>query len=256
MAGTFYPGDAELLRATVHRLVDAVELPPGEPLAAAYVVPHAGYQYSGPVAAHVYARLRTHAEELERVVLLGPAHFVRLAGCALSTMDEWLTPLGAVPLDTAARDALLDASDAVADDAPHEPEHSLEVQLPFLQGLPAVPPIVPIVVGSSTVDEVARVLAAAATPDTVVLCSTDLSHYHDHPTAQRLDRRTVDAVLDLDPDRIGPRDACGVYALRGLVGWAARTGLRPRLLDRRTSTDTGGEPSRVVGYAALAFDVA
>jgi AmmeMemoRadiSam system protein B len=144
----------------------------------------------------------------------------------------------------------------VADDGPHQREHSLEVQLPLLIRALGDVPVIPIAVGISPVDNIVETIEAATTaggPGTVLVCSTDFSHYHDHTTAQQLDRRTAQAVLDLDPDQIGVRDACGVFALRGVVGWARQHKLTPELLDLRTSADTQGNPDRVVGYPAFAF---
>jgi AmmeMemoRadiSam system protein B len=256
VAGRFYPASAEALTAMVDSMLAAVAVPADEPLSRAYVVPHAGYRYSGPTAAHVYQRLRTHPDEVHRIVLIGPAHFKRLAGCAVPAAGAWLTPLGPVEIDAEACAALVRAGHAVMDDEPHAPEHSLEVQLPFLQrALADRVRILPIVAGPSTVDTVAAAIAAAVGggETTVVICSTDLSHYQDDVSARRQDERTMAAVVGLDPDQIGVRDACGVYALRGLVGWARRTGLTPSVLHRCTSADTAGDASRVVGYAALSL---
>lgn len=255
VAGTFYPAEADRLRASVLGPLDAVDVPADEPPAAAYVVPHAGYRYSGPTAAYAYARLRAHGGRVRRVVLLGPSHFVPLVGCAVPRADTWLTPLGAVAIDTAAVGALVEGGHAAADDLPHAAEHSIEVQLPFLQVAcgPAVS-VVPVVVGRAAPADVAALLAAVAGPDTVVLCSTDLSHYEPVERTRERDRRTVEAVLDRDPGRIAQGDACGVYALRGALDWACRSDLRPDLLDLRTSADVpGGDRSRAVGYAAIAF---
>jgi AmmeMemoRadiSam system protein B len=247
VAGAFYPADPSVLASTVDKLLDTVDIPDDDKLAPAYVVPHAGYRYSGATAAHVYARLRRHSIHIGRIVLVGPAHRVRLAGCAAPTTARWLTPLGPVPIAPAQGVAGL-----AADDAPHAPEHSLEVQLPFLQrAVPGVP-VLPIVVGVSTVDTVAAVIEAVA-PDAVLLCSTDLSHYHPDAEARQQDERTARAVEALRPDLIGVRDACGVFALRGTVEWARRAGLRARRLALTTSADSGGDPGRVVGYPAFAF---
>lgn len=254
MAGRFYPADAGVLTGLVDRLVGEVETPAHETAAMAYVVPHAGYQFSGPTAAHAYGRLRAQADRVRRVVLIGPAHYVELSGCAVPAAAVWRTPLGEVPVDVSLVDRLERDGHVTVDDRPHAPEHSLEVQLPFLQRvLPAGVPVLPIAVGPSSVDDVAVTLAAVADRDTVVLCSTDLSHYLDDPTARRQDQRTAQAVLDLAPDRIGVRDACGVFALRGLLLWARQMELRPTLLDLSTSADTAGDPTRVVGYSAFAF---
>lgn len=277
VAGRFYPAGISELTAMVDTLLDAAPTAGaaapigaatptaaaapaggervGEELPAdAYVVPHAGYRYSGLTAAQVYARLRRRAGQIRRIVLIGPAHYVSLRGCAAPSTTGWLTPLGEVPVDRPAVTALARAGHLTVDDEPHAAEHSLEVQLPFLQrSLPAGVPIVPITVGQCPVDQVAAMLAATSGPGTVVLCSTDLSHYLDQATARRRDEQTVRAVLDLAGERIGARDACGAHAVRGLIGWARRSRLRPRLLHLCTSADTTGDPSRVVGYAALAL---
>jgi AmmeMemoRadiSam system protein B len=275
VAGRFYPRDPSTLAATVDRLLDAVEVPDGEPLAPAYVVPHAGYVYSGPTAAHVYARLRRHAEQVERVVLLGPAHFVRLDGCAVPASTAWATPLGELPIDEVGE------IPAQVDDAPHAPEHSLEVQLPFLQRALGRPvPILPIAVGTAPTETVAAALTVAAAkptaslpsatlasrsgssaldrsdacdPGTLVLCSTDLSHYLDQAAAVARDTATAAAIGALTPERIGRADACGAFALRGLLTWARTGALRPELLLLATSADTAGDPFRVVGYGAFGF---
>ena len=253
VAGAFYPADPAVLTSTVDELLDTVDVPADDELAAAYVVPHAGYRYSGATAAHVYARLRRHAVHIGRIVLIGPAHRVRLTGCAVPTTARWLTPLGPVSIDTgAARDLAAACEGVVTDDAPHAPEHSLEVQLPFLQRVVPGVPVLPIVVGMSTVDSVAAVVEAAA-PDAVVLCSTDLSHYHPDAEARRLDERTARAIEGLRPDLIGVHDACGVFALRGTVEWARRGGRTVRRLALTTSADSGGDPGRVVGYPAFAL---
>jgi MEMO1 family protein len=257
VAGRFYPADPTRLSRLVDDLVAAAAPPPGAARAAGYVVPHAGYRYSGPTAAQVYARLRGCAGGLERVLLFGPAHYARLHGCAVPLARAWHTPLGDVPIDTDAAHGLASAGVAVADDEPFAPEHSLEVQLPFLQRcLPGTVPVLPVAVGVSTVDEVGGVLEALAGAGTLVLCSTDLSHYQDLQAAQEQDARTAAAVLDLAPRRVGVRDACGVFALRALLAWAGRSRLRPRLLALATSADSSGDTSRVVGYGAFAFDPA
>lgn len=255
VAGRFYPGQPRALAEMVDALLDAVPIPDGDRLGRAYVVPHAGFQYSGPTAATVYARLRRHAERIDRVVLLGPAHYVPLSGCAAPATDAWSTPLGAVRVDVGAIQELTAAGRVTVDDRPHVPEHSLEVQLPFLRrALPESVPVVPILVGVCPAEEVSATVAAAlGGPGTVVLCSTDLSHYLDLAAAEERDARTARAVLDLRPDGIGTRDACGVFALRGLVDWARSSGHRASLLHRCTSADTTGDTSRVVGYGAFAF---
>lgn len=248
VAGTFYPGDPALLASTVDKFVAEAAPPPDEPLAAAYVVPHAGYRFSGATAAHVYARLALHADRISRVVLVGPAHFVPLKGCAVPTAQRWSTPLGEIDVDPSA--ATLGAA---ADDAPHAPEHSLEVQIPFLQRVVPHATVIPVAVGATPHDDVMAVISAALGPGTVVLCSTDLSHYLTEEEARRQDARTAQAILGLDPAAIGVRDACGVYALRGTLAWARHGELRAVQLALDTSARTSGDTSRVVGYPAFQF---
>jgi MEMO1 family protein len=248
-AGTFYPGRADELAGAVDGLLEEAE-PVEIALPRAIIVPHAGYPYSGPVAATGFALLR--GSGIGRVAILGPAHFVWLRGSAVPAAYAWRTPLGDVPLDAELRETAAGLG-ALVDDAPHAPEHSLEVQLPFLQrALSHAFSILPVAVGRSAPGEVAELIAALL-PTAFVVVSTDLSHYQDDATAKLLDRRTADAVLARDPDAIGAEDACGVFALRGIVELAGRDELDVRLLDLRTSADTAGDPSRVVGYGAFAI---
>jgi AmmeMemoRadiSam system protein B len=250
-AGTFYPADPDVLGATVDDLLADASAPAGTPEPGALIVPHAGYAYSGPVAATGYALLR--GRPVDRVALLGPAHFVALHGAAVPAADAWRTPLGEVAIDAELRE--MAAREGVrVDDGPLEPEHSLEVQLPFLQrGLAGPVSVLPVAVGAFPAGELASLIAALM-DRALVIVSTDLSHYHDDATAKRLDRRTADAVLARAPDSIGPEDACGSQALRGIVELARRETLEIRLLDLRTSADTAGDPWRVVGYGAFAVD--
>jgi hypothetical protein len=186
------------------------------------------------------------------VILLGPAHFVPLFGTAVPAADAWATPLGEVAVDAELKTAAAVAG-AVVDDDPHQPEHSLEVQLPFLQrSLEPGFSVLPIAVGRCAAEEVAGILdALAAGP--LIVCSTDLSHYNDIETARELDRRTADAVLARDHESIGQYDACGCFALNGLLEFARRSELEVFELDLRTSGDTAGDGSRVVGYGAFAL---
>ena len=245
VAGQFYPADSGHLAHEVDALLAAA---PFGPPARAYVVPHAGYQYSGSTAAHVYRGLRAR-----RIVLIGPSHFLAISGCAVPAAAAWRTPLGTMPIDVDAGDALVSAGLVARHDSPHAAEHSLEVQVPFLQRtVGSGVPVLPIAVGRATADEVAAVLAACA-HGAVVLCSTDLSHYLDESAARVADTRTLEAIAELDPTKIGTVDACGAFALRGLLRWAASESLVPALVHRTTSADHGGDPHRVVGYAAVAM---
>ena len=249
VAGTLYPAEADRLA----RAVDGMLAAPTTSLQRrpwGLVVPHAGHEYSGPIAASAYGALGPWAGEVARVALLGPSHFVPLEGCAASAASAWRTPLGDVPVDGELRDAAL-AAGCAADDGPHVPEHALEVQLPFLQRLLGSGlRVLPVAVGRG---ESAAVLAAIGSVADLVVVSTDLSHYHDAETARTLDRRTAEAIVARDPDGIGDGDACGAHALRAALA-LARAERRPiELLDLRTSADTAGGRDRVVGYGALAI---
>jgi len=248
VAGSFYPADPQELRRSVGALLDSA--PSGRDDAFAYVVPHAGYRWSGPTAAHVYARLA--GREFDRVVIVGPAHRVPLRGAAVPTVARWATPLGEVDIDTDGARDLVEGGLAAADDAPHAPEHSLEVQLPFLQFL-GLNRVLPVCVGPAPAEAVAALLSVVAVPGSLVLCSTDLSHYLTHDQARRADEATADAIVRLEPERIGERDACGRFALRGLLEWARGLGPEARLLHLATSADEGGPADRVVGYAAVSL---
>jgi AmmeMemoRadiSam system protein B len=251
-AGAFYPARSSRLAAVVDRLLDEATEWSG-PRPWAIVVPHAGYPYSGPVAASAYAALRPWAAAISRVVLLGPAHFVPLEGCAVPAVDAWRTPLGDVQMDPGLRESAV-AAGCVRDDWPHAHEHSIEVQLPFLQRVLGTGfRILPIVVGRASPDEVAGVLEAVGHRADLIVVSTDLSHYEDLASARAHDRRTADAVLAFDVDAIGPWDACGSDALRGGIAFSRAAAMRIRLLDLRTSGDTAGDPERVVGYGAFAI---
>lgn len=253
VAGLFYPRDPGELRAEVEALVAAAEPPPG-PAPAALVAPHAGYVYSGPVAAMAFRALAARRDEVRRVVLLGPSHYIAFDGLALAPHRAFRTPLGDVDLDPGAAAAIRDLPQVALLEAPHEREHSLEVELPFLQVVLAGFSLVPLAVGDASPEEVAEVLARLDGDEgTLVLISTDLSHYLDYDAAHARDRATGRAILDLDPARIGPHDACGRVPLNGLLHRARQRGLKARELDRRSSGDTAGPRDRVVGYGAYAF---
>ncbi len=252
VAGSFYPGDPGRLAATVTRLLD-VGVPAGEPEPKALVVPHAGYMYSGATAGVAYARLRPRRGEIERVVLLGPAHRVRTHGLAISGAEAFATPLGIVPVDEHLRRHILARPQVRLDDRPHAREHSLEVQLPFLQVVLGRFTLLPLAVGDTAPGEVAGVLDAVwGGRETLVVVSTDLSHYLDYDAARRRDARTAAAIVARDDAAIGDDDACGAHPLRGLLVAARRRGQEVRLLDLRSSGDTAGERDRVVGYGAFA----
>jgi AmmeMemoRadiSam system protein B len=249
-AGRFYPGHASELADTVERLLAAARPPLLPGALRALVAPHAGYAFSGPVAATAFATLRRQPG-VSRVALLGPSHFTPLRGVAVSGADGWRTPLGTVRVDGGLRLTALTAG-AVVEDEPHARDHALEVELPFLQQVVGRRlRVLPTAIGRDA-DETAAVVAALSA-DALIVVSTDLSHYHDDATARRLDRRTADAVLSLDASAIGDFDACGAHALRGLLVHAGRAGWRCSQLDLRTSADTSGGAERVVGYGSFAL---
>ena len=252
VAGMFYPAEPGALARHIDALLAAADPAPG-PLPLALVVPHAGTIYSGPIAASAYARLLPHVSSIARVVAFGPVHRVAVRGAVVPAAEAWATPLGEVPIDPALR-ARAVACGAAVDDRPHAPEHALEVQLPFLQrvvgeGFTLLPVAVSEESARLSADLIGEFLGEEGT---LVLVSTDLSHYHDLATARRLDRRTADTVLSRRPEMLSGDDACGFYPLRGLMELARRKDLPFELLDLRTSGDTAGDPDSVVGYGAFA----
>ena len=248
VAGLFYPADAGELRAAVRACLGGGSGPAPKAL----VVPHAGYLYSGAVAGSGY-RLWEGARGT-RVVLLGPAHRYPVAGLAAHGAEWFATPLGRVPVDHEAVERLLRLPQVRRIDAAHRGEHSLEVHLPFLQTVFEDFRLVPLVVGDAAPEEVAGVLEAVwGGPETFVVISSDLSHYHDYETAKRLDRRTADAIEGLRASEVVPDAACGCRAIGGLLEVARRRGLRATTLDLRNSGDTHGPREEVVGYGAFAF---
>jgi MEMO1 family protein len=250
-AGSFYPHDAWRLAAMVDRLLREADVVRLDRPPFALIVPHAGYVYSGPIAAAAFGSLRCLDPMPARVVLAGPAHFVALRGAAVPEASAWRTPLGDVPIDDELRDAARRAGCAI-DDVPHDPEHAIEVELPFLQRLIADDlRVLPLAVGETDPSETANLLATLRADADLLVISTDLSHYLDAATAARRDRATADAVVASEPDGIGDRAACGIHALRGLTELARRERLDVHLLDLRTSAETAGEPDRVVGYGAF-----
>ncbi|HFC53371.1 MAG TPA: AmmeMemoRadiSam system protein B [Gammaproteobacteria bacterium] len=252
VAGMFYPADATELRREVDGYLAAAE--PVETAPKAIVVPHAGYIYSGPVAASAYRAVERAAGEIRRVVLLGPSHRVPLEGLALPSSDLFVTPLGEIPLDKEGMELLRDLLQVRIFDDAHSQEHSLEVQLPFLQRVLEHFTLVPLVVGEAPAEEVAEVIERLWNgAETLIVVSSDLSHYHDYSTAQRLDSATCRAIETLQPDRIGYHDACGRAPLAGLLLAARRHGLEATTLDLRNSGDTAGPHDRVVGYGAWIF---
>jgi hypothetical protein len=249
----FYPGDALTLRAEVQAMLS--QAPPGDPLPPpkALIVPHAGYIYSGPIAASAYARLIPLSGTIRRVVLLGPTHRVAVRGLALPACDAFATPLGQVPVDHEAEALLAGLPQVIRHPGTHAQEHSLEVQLPFLQEVLGDFSLVPLAVGDASPEEVAQVLEALwGGPETLIVISSDLSHYHTWAAARDLDGATACRILALSLLQ-DHEQACGATPVNGLLLAARHHGLVPRMLDLRNSGDTAGDRHRVVGYGAFAF---
>jgi hypothetical protein len=253
VAGLFYPGDPRELRAMVADFLGAVHATGTVPKA--IIVPHAGYIYSGPIAASAYARIQPARGRITCVVLLGPAHRVGFHGLALSSADCFQTPLGRITVDQEAVKKISGLPQVQVMDAAHMQEHSLEVHLPFLQEVLGEFSLVPLVVGDAEPSEVAEVLEALwGGPETLIVISSDLSHYHDYKTAQRLDRATSQAIEQLRLEDIQYDHACGRNPVSGLLQVARQRGLKAKTVDLRNSGDTAGSHDRVVGYGAYIFE--
>jgi MEMO1 family protein len=254
VAGSFYPAAATVLRSEIRKLLGSTGTAAIAPVPKALIAPHAGYIYSGPIAAGGYIRLTPARERITRVVLLGPSHFVGFHGLVASSAEGWQTPLGTVPIDRPVVESLVKARLIGVLDAAHAREHSLEVQVPFLQVALGEFALVPIVTGDASPEAVAALLEAVwAGPETLIVVSTDLSHYLDYRSCQETDRRTADAIEGFDPSALGPESACGRVALRGLLAAAKRRGMSIARLELRNSGDTAGPRDRVVGYGSWAL---
>jgi MEMO1 family protein len=253
VAGLFYPGEPAGLARTLDDLLNRAESANQTAVPKALIAPHAGYVYSGPIAASAYRLLAPARERVKRVILLGPTHRVAVRGLAIPAVPRFATPLGTVELDTAAIESLRSLPQVVVSDEAHALEHSLEVHLPFLQKVLAQFTLVPLAVGYASPEDVAVVLEKLwGGPETLIVVSSDLSHYLAYAHAQTIDRETCDAILELRSD-IDHEQACGATPVSGLTLTARRKGLKPELIDLRNSGDTAGDKSRVVGYASFAF---
>lgn len=251
VAGMFYPDNPIQLAAQVQGFLAAARPTPMRPKV--LIAPHAGYIYSGAVAAAAYALLQPWRETIRRVVLLGPVHRVWTPGLAMPGVAEFETPLGRVPLDQAALMAIAGLPQVQVHPAAHAQEHSLEVHLPFLQSVLPDFSLVPLAVGGAGPEQVAQVLDVLwGGAETLIVVSSDLSHFHPYQEAQKLDQATVQAILDFNTHLVGEQ-ACGCHPINGLLLTARRRGLQPHLLDLCNSGDTAGDRNRVVGYASIAF---
>ena len=257
VAGAFYPGEAKALLGEVDELLEGVEnleVRFGHPKV--LIVPHAGYIYSGATAAHAYSELASARGLVKRVVLLGPVHRVAVRGLALPGVEMFATPLGAITIDADAVRSLQDLPQVVTSAPAHAMEHSLEVQLPFLQRALGNFSLLPLAVGDASQAQVAEVLERLwGGPETLIVISTDLSHYHEYETARRIDNDTADRISRLETG-LSHQQACGATPLNGLLALAKKKGLSIRRLAVCNSGDTAGGRGRVVGYSAFALDEA
>ena len=252
VAGMFYPADPAELEQMVTSYLDKASSDTEVPKA--IIAPHAGYVYSGSIAAAAYAKLIPARHTIKRVILLGPAHRVYVKGLALASATSFSTPLGDVPIDTVLTEKLLQLPQVSVMDSAHAQEHSLEVQLPFLQLILDGFTLLPLLVGDASTEQVSQVLEAVWGGDeTLIIISSDLSHYHSYETAQQIDASTSAAINDFRLHDISPEHACGCVPMRGLLHIAKHKGMQIRTLDVRNSGDTAGTHDRVVGYGAYSL---
>lgn len=253
VAGLFYPNSAKQLRQDVDAYL-AESMPRKDLAPKALIAPHAGYVYSGPVAATAYRQLNLLDYPIERVVMLGPAHRVGFRGIAVHSADSFQTPLGTVPLDRESIESLTQLPFVNLVDPAFAQEHCLEVQLPFLQRVLDDFRLVPMLVGQSSYEQVEQVLEQfSADGDTLIVISSDLSHHHTYEQAKEMDAEAGKAIEALDPERLQYEHACGRVPVGGLLKYAKRHGLKAVTLDQRNSGDTAGPRDKVVGYGAYVF---
>lgn len=253
VAGTFYPANPKFLHQMLDQYLDDTEM--GHKVPKAIIVPHAGYVYSGPIAATAYARLRQAKDQVTRVVIIGPSHRVSFRGMAVSSAETFSTPLGHIPVDEEAVQLVAQLPFVQYMDQAHTFEHSLEVQLPFLQETLNDFKIVPIVAGDASPEQVAQVIEALWGGDeTLIVISSDLSHYHDYATAKKLDQLTSKRIERQQYELLTGEAACGKVPVSGLLKVARDKSLSVKAIDLRNSGDTAGDKSRVVGYGAYVIE--
>lgn len=254
VAGLFYPGTRDELASCLQLLLDSAPHAGIAEGIKALIVPHAGLIYSGPIAASAYALLAgTFGQQVSRVILMGPSHRIPFRGIAIPDWDAFETPLGAVRLDRQALDLLAHHPGVIVDNEPHRQEHSLEVQLPFLQALLKDFCVIPLCLGLTSAEQVAAILDLLwGNAETLIVASSDLSHYHPYDVAQEIDSQSVAHIRQLTPD-LSPEQACGSTAINGLLQAARAHGLKAVVHDLRNSGDTAGDRKRVVGYAAISL---
>jgi len=253
VAGTFYPHDPAQLHADIEHMLS--NSPAGTSVPKAIIVPHAGYIYSGSTAACAYAQLVNARTIIKRVVLLGPCHRVPLTGLATSSDDYFETPLGLIPINRASITNIISLPQVTEFDLSHQHEHSLEVQLPFLQEVLDDFTLVPLVVGDTSAEAISEVLEILwGGEETLIVISSDLSHFHDYKTAQSMDNLTCKAIETLNGEAISNEQACGRNPVAGLLQTAQHHNMNVTTLELKNSGDTAGNKDQVVGYGAWMFD--
>jgi len=254
VAGTFYPAEPQQLHLLIDQYLSDAETAPKVPKA--MIVPHAGYIYSGPVAAIAYARLIKAHDQITRVVLIGPSHRVGFYGLAVTSAQNFITPLGSIEVDQQAVRMIAKLPFVDYREQAHALEHSLEVHLPFLQETLDDFKIVPIVTGDAPVEQASQVLELLwGGEETLIVISSDLSHYHDYATCQKLDKATSAAIESLQYENLGFDSACGRVGVSGLLKLAREKSLAVKTIDLRNSGDTAGDKKRVVGYGAYIVEI-
>lgn len=253
VAGTFYHASPNLLMTYINDLLDKATDQPDT--GKAIIAPHAGHVYSGPIAASVYRSLRRRKGKIKKVILIGPSHYVGFMGIATSTADHYETPVGLIPIDKELSEKALEIQEVVTMDHAHLQEHSLEVHLPFLQATLEDFSLLPLIIGDVSEDTIAKVLDKVWGDDeSLIICSTDLSHYMDYQSAKIKDQNTVNAILTNNFDSMNHHNACGLTPVRGLIKATCQKKLSSKLIDLRNSGDTAGDKERVVGYASFLID--
>jgi AmmeMemoRadiSam system protein B len=252
VAGTFYPADRQQLQRVVAGILASVSIDPDRPAPKAIIAPHAGYKFSGPIAGNAYAHLVKVRQHIRRVLLLGPAHWVPVRSLAARSADVFRTPMGDIQVDVEAVEEIIPFSQVSVSDAAHNPEHSLEVHLPFLQTVLDDFKLVPLVVGQATADDVSEILELLwGGSETVIVVSSDLSHFNNYEQANKIDLATAQRIESLKPVRT--EQACGSKAINGLLNNARKHQMVAETLDLRNSGDTSDSLDRVVGYGAFGF---
>ena len=252
VAGLFYPGDKLTLSTQVKELLAvATSTLHKKPLA--LIVPHAGYIYSGGIAAHAYQQIATIADQIKRVVLIGPSHRVYIQGLAAPSYDYFDTPLGELEIDISTIASLTEFPQVEINDQAHQQEHSLEVQLPFIHYLMPKAKLIPLVFGETSNKAIAEIIEYLWREDTLVVISSDLSHFHSYTEATAIDNQTTQYIQSLDYESISSEMACGSTAVKGLLKFARNNGFHAELISQCNSGDTAGDKARVVGYASYAI---